>query len=229
MPAHWLLAIPVFGLVGLVRYAYMALRAYCRLQSLSSVAPSSSGECGTRVGVLLGGRVRRGVRPATQHELGCVRGRDSALRRRREVLGVVLVSVGELRRCPVHQHVALVVRDYGRGQSRFPRQAAFTVVEDKYQPAQASDGWSLHRRRTGNVGCILARAVNDEQVAAMANRLADAVFLFLSPTTLARLRCHARGGREFVREPKVEPYGTVAVFRDVSGNLWDLFEPSSKS
>ena len=76
---------------------------------------------------------------------------------------------------------------------------------------------------------LLARAVNEEQVAAIGRQSGGRVFLFLSTDDFWRdYNAMLAAGVEFVREPKTEPYGTVAVFRDVSGNLWDLFEPASK-
>ena len=72
---------------------------------------------------------------------------------------------------------------------------------------------------------LLARASTPEQAAFIGNQAGGRVFLFLATDDL--VRDHAamvEKGVVFVREPKVEPYGTVAVFRDLYGNLWDLVQ-----
>ena len=127
-------------------------------------------------------------------------------------------------------HVALVVRDYDEAIAYFRDKLRFTVVEDTYQPAQ-DKRWVVVAPPGGQgTSLLLARASNDEQVAAIGHQTGGRVFLFLSTDDFRRdYNAMLAAGVEFVREPKVEPYGTVAVFRDISGNLWDLFEPASKS
>ena len=126
-------------------------------------------------------------------------------------------------------HVALVVRDYDEAIAFFRDKLKFTVVEDTYQPTQ-DKRWVVVAPPGGQgTSLLLARAVNDEQVAAIGRQTGGRVFLFLSTDDFWRDYNAMRvAGVEFEREPKVEPYGTVAVFRDVSGNLWDLFEPAAK-
>ena len=72
---------------------------------------------------------------------------------------------------------------------------------------------------------LLAQAANAEQGSRVGNQTGGRVFLFLHTDDFWRdhnsLRAH---GVEFVREPKEEPYGTVAVFKDLYGNLWDLIQ-----
>lgn len=122
-------------------------------------------------------------------------------------------------------HVALVVRDYDEAIEFFRDKLRFTVVEDSYQPAQ-DKRWVVVAPPGGEgTSLLLARATNEEQVAAIGRQTGGRVFLFLSTDDFWRDYTHLRAvGVEFVREPKVEPYGTVAVFRDVCGNLWDLLE-----
>ena len=122
-------------------------------------------------------------------------------------------------------HVALVVRDYDEAISFFRDKLRFTVVEDTYQPAQ-DKRWVVVAPPGGEgTSLLLARAVTADQVAAIGNQTGGRVFLFLATDDFARDYAAMRSaGVEFVREPRVEPYGTVAVFRDVSGNLWDLLE-----
>jgi uncharacterized glyoxalase superfamily protein PhnB len=77
---------------------------------------------------------------------------------------------------------------------------------------------------------LLARATTDAQVAAIGNQTGGRVFLFLATDDFWRDYNDMReAGVEFVREPKAEPYGTVAVFRDICGNLWDLLERTRDS
>jgi catechol 2,3-dioxygenase-like lactoylglutathione lyase family enzyme len=123
--------------------------------------------------------------------------------------------------------VALVVRDYDEAIAFFRDKLSFTVVEDTYQPAQ-DKRWVVVAPPGGEgTALLLARAVNEEQSAAIGNQTGGRVFLFLTTDDFQRdYALMLSRGIEFVREPKVEPYGTVAVFRDVSGNLWDLFEPA---
>ena len=120
-------------------------------------------------------------------------------------------------------HVALVVRDYDEAIAFFRDKLHFTVVEDTYQPAQ-DKRWVVVAPPGGQgTSLLLARAVTDEQRAAIGNQTGGRVFLFLSSDDFWRdYNAMRTAGIEFVREPKEEPYGTVAVFRDISGNLWDL-------
>ena len=126
-------------------------------------------------------------------------------------------------------HVALVVRDYDEAIAFFRDTLRFTVVEDTYQPTQ-DKRWVVVAPPGGQgTSLLLARAVNDEQLAAVGRQTGGRVFLFLSTDDFWRdYNAMLAAGVEFVRGPKTESYGTVAVFRDVSGNLWDLFEPASK-
>ena len=73
---------------------------------------------------------------------------------------------------------------------------------------------------------LLARGVGDEQVSRIGNQTGGRVFLFLHTDDFRRdYDAYRAKGVRFVREPKEEPYGTVAVFADLYGNLWDLIEP----
>ena len=124
-------------------------------------------------------------------------------------------------------HVALVVRDYDEAIAFFRDTLHFTVLEDSYQPAQ-DKRWVVVAPPGGQgTSLLLARAVTEEQKAAIGNQTGGRVFLFLATDDFWRdYNAMRSAGVEFVREPKVEPYGTVAVFRDVCGNLWDLLERS---
>ena len=76
---------------------------------------------------------------------------------------------------------------------------------------------------------LLARAANGEQATRIGNQTGGRVFLFLFTDDFWRdFRSYQAKGVTFIREPKEEPYGTVAVFQDLYGNLWDLLQPRSR-
>lgn len=124
-------------------------------------------------------------------------------------------------------HVALVVRGYDEALAFYVGKLGFTLVEDSYQPAQ-DKRWVVVAPPGAGPGAttlLLARAATPEQAAFIGNQAGGRVFLFLATDDFAR--DHAAmvaQGITFVREPKVEPYGTVAVFADLYGNLWDLVQ-----
>jgi len=81
--------------------------------------------------------------------------------------------------------------------------------------------------RSGGTSLLLARASTPEQEASIGNQTGGRVFLFLNTDDFWRdYNEMLAAGIYFVREPKSEPYGTVAVFEDLYGNLWDLIELS---
>jgi catechol 2,3-dioxygenase-like lactoylglutathione lyase family enzyme len=124
--------------------------------------------------------------------------------------------------------VSLVVRDYDEALAFYVGTLGFTLVEDTPIPAQ-DKRWVVVAP-AGSRGCqlLLARAVGAEQLSRVGDQTGGRVFLFLHTDDFQRdyARYRARGV-EFVREPKEESYGTVAVFRDPYGNLWDLLQPKS--
>ena len=122
-------------------------------------------------------------------------------------------------------HVALVVRDYDEAIEFYTKKLSFTLIEDTYQPEQ-DKRWVVVAP-PGSIGTtvLLARASNPEQEAAIGNQTGGRVFLFLNSDDFWRdYNEMVSRGINFVREPKVESYGTVAVFEDLYGNLWDLLE-----
>lgn len=124
-------------------------------------------------------------------------------------------------------HIALVVRDYDEALAFYVGTLGFTLVEDSYQPAQ-DKRWVLVAppgAAPGATTILLARAATPEQAAFIGNQAGGRVFLFLATDDFARDHAAMRAkGIRFVRAPSVEPYGTVAVFADLYGNLWDLIE-----
>jgi catechol 2,3-dioxygenase-like lactoylglutathione lyase family enzyme len=122
-------------------------------------------------------------------------------------------------------HVALVVREYDEAIAFYTEKLHFTLVEDIYQPEQ-DKRWVLVAP-PGSTGTmlLLARASKPEQEAFIGNQTGGRVFLFLHTDDFWRdYNEMVSLGIRFVREPKVEPYGIVAVFEDLYGNLWDLIE-----
>jgi len=125
-------------------------------------------------------------------------------------------------------HVALVVRDYDEAIRFYTEKLNFTLLEDTYQPQQ-DKRWVLVAP-PGSDGCalLLARATSPEQEQAIGNQSGGRVFLFLSTDDFWRdYNRMVSAGISFVRPPKTESYGTVAVFKDLYGNLWDLLEWSA--
>jgi catechol 2,3-dioxygenase-like lactoylglutathione lyase family enzyme len=130
---------------------------------------------------------------------------------------------GEMKQSIVH--VALLVRDYDEAIEFYTKVLHFTLVEDTYQPAQEKR-WVVVAP-PGSVGTtlLLARASKQEQAAFVGNQSGGRVFLFLHTDDFWRdYEEMVSKGVEFVREPKQEAYGMVAVFKDLYGNLWDLLE-----
>jgi len=121
-------------------------------------------------------------------------------------------------------HIALVVRDYDEAIQFYTGKLQFTLVEDTV--LSDSKRWVLIAPKGSNECCLLlAKAANEEQQARVGNQAGGRVFLFLYTDNFrADYEMMVKGGVEFIREPKVETYGTVAVFKDLYGNLWDLIE-----
>ena len=124
-------------------------------------------------------------------------------------------------------HVALVVRDYDEAIRFYTEKLHFTVVEDTYLPAQDKRWVVIAPPGSDGPTLLLARASTTEQERVIGNQTGGRVFLFLSTDDFWRdYHAMISVGIAFVRAPKVESYGTVAVFEDLYGNLWDLVERS---
>ena len=128
-----------------------------------------------------------------------------------------------------HLHlVALIVDDYDTAIDFFVRVLQFELIEDS--PSTTTDGrpkrWVVVRPKGGTTGILLARADGEQQRSAVGQQFAGRVGLFLRvddfDATYARM---IDAGVTFVRPPRAEPYGMVAVFVDVAGNRWDLLGP----
>jgi catechol 2,3-dioxygenase-like lactoylglutathione lyase family enzyme len=122
-------------------------------------------------------------------------------------------------------HVALVVKDYDEAIAFYTQKLHFALLEDTYQPAQ-DKRWVVVAP-PGSVGTtlLLAKASKIEQEPFVGNQTGGRVFLFLNTDDFWRDYSEmAASGIKFVRPPKEEEYGTVAVFEDLYGNLWDLLQ-----
>jgi catechol 2,3-dioxygenase-like lactoylglutathione lyase family enzyme len=124
-------------------------------------------------------------------------------------------------------HVALVVRDYDEAIEFYCNKLHFTLIEDSYQPEQDKRWVVVSPAGSDSTNLLLARASTTEQEKFIGKQTGGRVFLFLSTDDFWRdYNEMLLAGINFVREPKEAPYGTVAVFEDLYGNLWDLLEPS---
>lgn len=122
-------------------------------------------------------------------------------------------------------HLALVVNDYDEAIAFYTQKLHFQLLEDT--PLSDTKRWVLVAP-PGSSGCalLLAKAANEEQQSRVGNQTGGRVFLFLHTDDFRRdyhnlLNHNIR----IVRGPVEEPYGTVAVFEDLYGNLWDLIQP----
>lgn len=139
-----------------------------------------------------------------------------AVRRKADV-DVMMQSIGA---------VALVVRDYDEALAFYVGTLGFTLIEDTFIPAQDKRWVVVAPPGSTGSRLLLARAVGEEQSSRIGNQTGGRVFLFLHTDDFWRdYESYRRKGVVFLRDPKEESYGTVAVFRDPYGNLWDLLQP----
>jgi catechol 2,3-dioxygenase-like lactoylglutathione lyase family enzyme len=122
--------------------------------------------------------------------------------------------------------ISVVVRDYDEAIAFYVKTLGFTLVEDTYIASQDKRWVIVAPPGSTESRLLLARASNDEQASRVGNQTGGRVFLFLFTDDFWRdFRNYQGKGVVFIREPKEESYGTVAVFRDLYGNQWDLIQP----
>ncbi len=122
-------------------------------------------------------------------------------------------------------HIALVVRDYDEAIDFYTKKLHFDLIEDTYQPEQDKRWVVVAPPGPGGTTLLLAKASKPEQLPFVGDQAGGRVFLFLNSDDFWRdYREMVSSGIEFVREPKRQTYGTVAVFKDLYGNLWDLLQ-----
>lgn len=125
-------------------------------------------------------------------------------------------------------HVAIVVRDYDEAIAFYVGTLGFALIEDTYIAAQDKRWVLVAPPGSQGTQLLLARASDAEQSSRIGNQTGGRVFLFLQTDDFWRdYKAYSERGVIFVREPKEEPYATVAVFRDLYGNLWDLLQPKA--
>jgi catechol 2,3-dioxygenase-like lactoylglutathione lyase family enzyme len=126
-------------------------------------------------------------------------------------------------------HIALVVKDYDEAIEFYTKKLGFNLIEDtKLSEAKR---WVLVAPKGAKECCLLlAKAANEQQLASVGNQTGGRVFLFLFTDDFWRDFEDLKAKQiNFVRPPKQEEYGMVAVFEDLYGNMWDLLEPNEKN
>ena|SRR5579872_5598326 len=125
-------------------------------------------------------------------------------------------------------YIALVVRDYDEAIGFFTQSLGFTVIEDKVTKDRRGNDkrWVLvNPPGSRGTSLLLAKASTSEEASRVGNQTGGRVFLFLHTDDFFRDYHQMRAqGVKFIREPRQEAYGTVAVFEDLYGNKWDLLE-----
>lgn len=126
------------------------------------------------------------------------------------------------------RHVALVVRDYDDAIRFYVDVLGFKLLEDTPIPEQNKRWVIVAPSDSTESQLLLARATDEEQLSRVGDQTGGRVFLFLYTDDFWRdFNSYKAKGVVFIREPKEERYGTVAVFRDLYGNQWDLLQPKA--
>ena len=122
-------------------------------------------------------------------------------------------------------HIALVVKDYDEALDFYVNKLQFDLIEDTYLPEEDKRWVVVAPPNSTGVSLLLARASKPEQLDFIGNQAGGRIFLFLNTDDFWRdYERMTSLGINFVREPKEQGYGTVAVFEDLYGNLWDLLQ-----
>lgn len=126
-------------------------------------------------------------------------------------------------------HISLVVDDYDDAIDFYVNKLKFDLIEDSFQPEQNKRWVVVSPSGSRGTTLLLAKASNKEQQGYVGDQSGGRVFLFLRTDDFWRdYKEMTSNGIVFVRKPKEQDYGTVAVFEDLYGNLWDLVELSEK-
>jgi len=122
-------------------------------------------------------------------------------------------------------HIALVVKDYDEAINFYVNKLKFELIEDTYQPEQDKRWVVVAPPNSSGVTLLLAKASKPEQYDFVGNQSGGRVFLFLNTDDFWRdYERMISVGVKFIREPKEQEYGVVAVFEDLYGNQWDLLQ-----
>ncbi|MEX1241933.1 MAG: VOC family protein [Cyclobacteriaceae bacterium] len=122
-------------------------------------------------------------------------------------------------------HISILVNDYDEAIEFYTTKLGFKKIEDTV--LSQTKRWVVVAPgdNTGSCCLLLAKAASDEQRTRIGNQTGGRVFLFLQTDDCWNdYHRYSGNGVEFVRQPTVESYGTVAVFKDLYGNLWDLIQ-----
>jgi catechol 2,3-dioxygenase-like lactoylglutathione lyase family enzyme len=123
---------------------------------------------------------------------------------------------------------ALLVREYDEALEFYIEILGFSLMEDTFIAAQDKRWVVVAPAGASGSGLLLARAAKPEQAARIGDQTGGRVFLFLRTDDFWRdYTAYKAKGVVFVREPRQESYGMVAVFKDLYGNLWDLLQPDT--
>lgn len=128
------------------------------------------------------------------------------------------------------QHLAyfsIVVKEYDEAIAFYTSKLGFELVEDtRLSPEKR---WVVIRPSgSKETGILLAKAANEDQMAVVGKQAGGRVWLFLHTNDFWKdFNNYKAAGIEFVRQPSQEPHGTVAVFKDLYGNCWDLIQPKN--
>ena len=123
--------------------------------------------------------------------------------------------------------IAIVVNDYDEAIRFYTEKLNFSLIEDTM--LNEAKRWVIvSPKGENNCALLLAKAANEEQKSRIGNQTGGRVFLLLYTDNFERdYKNLLDQNIEIVREPAKEEYGTVLVFKDLYGNLWDLIEPTS--
>ena len=121
------------------------------------------------------------------------------------------------------QQIALIVREYDEAIHFYTSKLGFELIEDKKM--SETKRWVIVSPKGSACQLLLAKAVGDEQTSRIGNQTGGRVFLFLYTDNFEAEYNHMKNnGVEFIRERTEEDWGTVAVFKDLYGNLWDFIQ-----
>ena len=121
--------------------------------------------------------------------------------------------------------IAIVVRDYDEAIAFYTQKLHFNLIEDT-QLSETKRWVVVSPQGEGSCRLLLAKAANDEQSSRIGNQTGGRVFLFLHTDNFERDYQNLLAQNiKIIRQPSAEEYGTVAVFEDLYGNLWDLIQP----
>lgn len=126
-------------------------------------------------------------------------------------------------------NIALVVKDYDEAIEFYTQKLDFQLLEDT-QLSETKRWVVIAPKGEGSCKLLLAKASNEEQVSRIGNQTGGRVFLFLFTDDFWRdYNSMIAKGIHFVRPPQEQLYGTVAVFEDLYGNLWDFIQPTEQN